>query len=203
MEVALGHQPAVLLQQGREAPARRAQRHGGLDRDGGLGLQPLADRADRGIERAPVGVRAVVDAQRRNGGHEVGAGADGVRRARGRPQAPGVDSFLQRLVEPGLAGERGRAGVDLVDDLRVDVAADDVVPRSGDLRGERQADLAERDDDRPHAATSTVSPVWALRSTLSAHTTVARPSFSFSGKQYLKKDYAALIPPDPEPEPKR
>jgi phenylpyruvate tautomerase PptA (4-oxalocrotonate tautomerase family) len=26
--------------------------------------------------------------------------------------------------------------------------------------------------------------------------------FSFQGKQYLKKDYAALIPPDPEPEPK-
>src|SRR4051794_13328035 len=116
---------------------------------------------------------AVVDGERRDGDHEVGPRGDGVAGAGAGLEAPVGDGLPQPPPEPRLAGERRLACVDAVDDGGVDVAADDLVAGPGDLRGQRQPDLAEGDDDSPHAATSTLSPVCALRSTLSAQTTVA------------------------------
>ena len=66
----------------------------------------------------------------------------------------------------------------------VDVAADDLVAGPRDVGGERQPDLAERDDDDLHqpaaapAAGRTVSPVAALARTASAYTAASRPSSS-------------------------
>ena len=176
VEVALGDQPAGLLEQRREAAARRVQRDGRLDAHGRPGLQPIADGADRRVERTPARARAAVDRQGRDGDDEVGSGGHGVGRARARAQAPRADRLLQRLGEPGLAGERRLTGVDGVDHGGVDVAADDLVAGAGDLRGQRKADLAQGDDHRSHDGTRTVSPVAALRRTLSAQMTVARPS---------------------------
>ena len=98
----------------------------------------------------------------------------------GRAQAPVADDLGQRVGEPVLAGERRLRGVDEVDRGRVDVAADHLVAGAGDLGGERQADLAQRDDDRPQMATSTatVAPPRALASAASATSTVSRPSAS-------------------------
>ena len=92
--------------------------------------------------------------------------------ARSRPPR---DRVAQRLLQSLLAGERRAPAVDEVDDARVDVAADDLVAGGGELRRERQPDLAERDDDGAHHAL-TVSPRRALSSTASAQRTVSRPS---------------------------
>ena len=74
-----------------------------------------------------------------------------------------------------LARERLAPGVDVGDHPRADVAADHLVPRPRELDGQRQPDLAQRDDDGLHvfALSRTVSPVAALRSTASAQTTVS------------------------------
>ena len=82
----------------------------------------------------------------------------------------------------GLAREGLVAGVDGRDGLGVDVDADDLVALVGELRGERQADLAEADDGDLHAAPvaftaqSTVRPSRADWMHASATATVARPS---------------------------
>ncbi len=80
--------------------------------------------------------------------------------------------------EPGLAWKRRSPGVDELDDARVDVAADDVVARARDVRRQRQAHLADRDDDRSHPHTRTVCEPAALSSTRSAQRTVWSPSSS-------------------------
>ena len=81
--------------------------------------------------------------------------------ASSRPASPGNGA------SPALTASTARG---------VDVAADDVVAGARDVRRQRQAHLAQRDDDDPH--TRTVCRLRALSSTFSAQRTVCRPSSS-------------------------
>ena len=67
--------------------------------------------------------------------------------------SPALDRLLQLDVEVVLAGERLGARVDQLDDLLVDVRADDLVALGGELNRERKADLAERDYTDFHRVT--------------------------------------------------
>ncbi len=139
-------------------------------------VSPAADRLADGVDAAPVRARVLVDEQRRHGDDELGALGDGGGRVGRRAQAPAGDDLGERLLEAALAGKRRHAGVDGVDRARVDVAADDLVAGARDVGRQRQAHLAQRDDDRPHRRT--VRRVRALSSTFSAQRTVCSPSSS-------------------------
>ena len=99
---------------------------------------------------------------------------DGRRRVRDGAQPARGDELGQGVLEPRLTGERLVPLVDEVHDPLVDVAADDLVPSTGDGDSEGQPDLAERDDDDAHqpavasATGRTVSPLAAASSTASA-----------------------------------
>ena len=179
-ELVLGAQAAVARERRRDPVAGRADGQRRLDRHRGARLQAGADVGQHRVERAEVRTGVGVDDQRRHRHDELRAAGDRLRGVGRRPQAPVADDLGQRLGEPGLAGEGRLRRVDEVDRGRVDVAADDLVAGAGDLGGERQADLAQRDDDRPQMATSTatVAPSRALASAASATSTVSSPSAS-------------------------
>jgi hypothetical protein len=180
VEVGLGAQAAVALERRGDARARGPDGDGGLHGDDRPGLQAGAHVGEDGVERAPVGSRVGVDDERRHGDDEVRALGHGLGGLRRGPQATGAQRVPERLVEARLPGERRTTGVDELDGVGVDIAADDVVACAGDLDGQWEPDLAERDDDGLHAAacSATVSPEAALASTASAQATASRPSAS-------------------------
>ena len=173
-EVLLAGEPAGRLECGRDPLAGGADRERRLDADGRPGLQPAADVSDDGVKDPPVDAHGVVDHQRRHGDHEVRTVGDGRRGVRDGAQAARGDELGQGVLEPRLTGERLEPLVDEVHDPLVDVAADDLVPSTGDGDGEGQPDLAERDDDDAHqpavasATGRTVSPLDAASRTASA-----------------------------------
>ena len=77
-------------------------------------------------------------------------GVGGRLQDRPTPSAPATTS-ARYSCEVLLAGERRLAAVDRLDQRRVDVGTDHVVPALGELDGQRQADLAEGDDGDVHA----------------------------------------------------
>src|SRR5439155_17257623 len=151
---------------------------------GAASPQPLAYVADHGVEGAPVRPRMGVHRERRHGDHEVRAFRDRRRGVGLGPQPARAHDLSERLLEPGFAREWRPRLVHKPHDALVDVAAHDLVTGARDLRGDRQADLAKGDDDRPHGAATapgrntTVSREAALVSTASAYATVSMPSSS-------------------------
>ena len=147
---------------------------------------PAAARApiasvDR-VERAPVRPRVGVDVERRDGDDEVGALGD--RGASCRSSRAGARRRRPRAARrrgPPRRGTAARRALTSVDDALVDVAADDLVAGARDLRGQRQPDLAERDDDGLHARrrACTVSPrARARRAPPRRSATVSSPASS-------------------------
>ena len=67
--------------------------------------------------------------------------------ARSRPAGT---SSASASASPASPGNGSCAAVHELDDPRIDVAADDLVTGERDLGGDREADLAEGDDDGAH-----------------------------------------------------
>ena len=127
------------------------------------GPQAGADVGEDGVERSASPGRA--PASTISGGTAMTRSAPSATAAvvsRRRAQAPGADDLGERLGEAGLAGERRRAALTSVDDVARSTSQPTTSwPGARDLDGERQADLAERDDDRAltrAARGATVSP---------------------------------------------
>ncbi len=139
MEVAPGGK-AGLLEQRRDALARRAGVGRGLEHDELIGLQHLGEAA-RGVDQRAE-IRLAVARERRGHADDHSVGLGQPRVARGR-----VDLLLQ-LAEQlgGDVLDVGVAGLDRLDLARVDVDGDHVAALSGEGNGERQADVAEPDD---------------------------------------------------------
>ena len=98
------------------------------------------DRACRGFDIGHVG--AVVGAQRRRHGDDVGVGVFVFERG---AQLFRFDDAADERVEIGLA-EMGLALIDLVDDVGLGVDADDLDALIGEHGRRRQADIAEADN---------------------------------------------------------
>ena len=122
----------------------------------------------------------VIDEQRRDGHDQLGTLGDRGGGVGARPQPAGRYELRQGGYEPLLTRERLLRGVDELDNARIDVAADDLVAGQRDLGGERQSDLAERDDDGRiiRLFSGTVWPLRALSSTASATSTISTPCSS-------------------------
>ena len=110
-----------------------------------------------------------------------GPSATAAGRVGAHPQAPGGTMSASASASPASPGNGSLRRTDQLDDPRIDVAADHLVTSQRDLGGDRQADLAEGDDDRAHQdslgrlTVATVSPVRALWRTASAARTTSTP----------------------------
>ena len=160
VEVRAGAQPAGGLERRRDAVARRPDGHRRLDRH---------DRRPPARSPAPIAAQTA-STLRQSGSARASTYSGGTATTRSGPSAtaavvsvvarrrPAATASRQRLLQPRLAGKRRAAGVDELDGARVDVAADDLVPGARDVRRQRQAHLAERDDDRPHPVDRLAAP---------------------------------------------
>ena len=132
---------AGLLEQRRDALARRAGIGGRLEHHQLVRLQHLGERARRVEQRAEVGL--AVGRQRRR--H-----ADRAPRRPGQAARSawwhGCDRRRSRSCVGGDVLDVGVAGRDRLDLARVDVDGDDVAALLRERHGERQADVAESDD---------------------------------------------------------
>jgi hypothetical protein len=64
----------------------------------------------------------------------------------GRGVQPAVHDIVEQSGQAGLAWERLGAAVDQVDDIGIDIEADDVMTLACELDGQRQTNLAKRDN---------------------------------------------------------
>ena len=161
--------------------AGRADRQRRLDGHGGARLQTGADVGQHRVERAEVRTGVGVDDQRRHRDDELGAAGHRLRWCRSvARRRPAPTTSASASASPSSPGNGGCAALTRSTGDRVDVAADHLVAGAGDLGGERQADLAQRDDDRlqrpPRGARSRRSRRCA--SAASATSTVSSPSAS-------------------------
>ena len=72
----------------------------------------------------------------------------------GCDERPAIDDLAKSLRQLGLAREWHLCSVDEGNDVGIDIGPDDLMPMRGELDGEREADLAERDDAHVHRDTT-------------------------------------------------
>jgi hypothetical protein len=102
----------------------------------------LGQRTGRALHPAELGLAGLLVHEQRHDQHDRVAARDGVRVVRGRPQAAVGHGLGEQLGQVRLTRERLLPGVHLLDRLRVDVDADDLMTLGRELDRQRQPDLA-------------------------------------------------------------